>query len=94
MERFQKAPLGNCFHVEGVDDCSGEQIFDERSEQLRIVVPVVQGAGAGKEIKTVPAVLTVERAAGRAVEDCVPGAAQIRINAQRPRAICRSGVVL
>lgn len=60
MERFQKAPLGNCFHVEGVDDCSGEQIFDERSEQLRIVVTVVQGAGAGKEIKAVPAVLTVE----------------------------------
>src|SRR5690606_9189604 len=61
-------------HVERVHDAVTREVVDEDLLQGRVVVPVVERAGAGEEVDVGVAVGVVHRRADGAVEGGRPGA--------------------
>ena len=74
LERLDERLLGRGGHVEAVDDAVALEVLDERPLERRVVVPVVEHAGAGEEVEVLAAVGVDERRAARAVEDGREGA--------------------
>src|SRR5690606_12195687 len=52
-------------HVQRVHDAAAAQVVDEGLEEDRVVVPVVEGSGAGEEVEVGAAVLGLHGAARR-----------------------------
>ena len=75
LERLQERALGRGRHVQAVGDAVALDVVDQRAFQHRVVVAVVERAGAGEEVEVRVAVLVVHVAALRAVEDGGPAAA-------------------
>ena len=74
-ESGQKVALGGRVHVQRVDDPVAGQVVQQDLFERRVVVAVVERAGAGEEIQVGAAVLVIEPASCRPVEHRRPGAA-------------------
>jgi hypothetical protein len=57
MEFLQEVSLRHRVQVEAVQESAFLNIFRDGLNDMGIVVPVVQGAGAGEEVDELPAVL-------------------------------------
>ena len=75
LEALQEGALGGGGHVQAVGDAVTLQVVEQRAFEHRVVVAVVERAGAGEEVEVGVAVLVVHAAALRAVEDGGPAAA-------------------
>src|SRR5690606_37587941 len=68
-ERGQEITARSGEHVERVDDLVVREVLKQRLLQLRVVVAVVERAGAGEEVEVLGTVLRVQGGSDGAVED-------------------------
>ena len=68
LDRFQELALGGGVQVEGVGHAVGRQIRDQRIAHARVVVAIVQGAGAGEEVQVFAAIFAADPAALGGIE--------------------------
>src|SRR5699024_2622030 len=75
LEGFQELAFGSAVRVQAVHDLVVGQVVDELALQLRVVVPVVEGAGPGEEVQVGLAALVVDVASEGLVENDRPATA-------------------
>ncbi|MDF5797333.1 hypothetical protein P4203_26215 [Pseudomonas aeruginosa] len=64
----EELALGGGVQVEGVGHAVGRQIRDQRIAHARVVVAIVQGAGAGEEVEVFAAIFAADPAALGGIE--------------------------
>src|SRR5690606_1083727 len=63
VEAFQEILFGTGVHVQSVSDAIALDIIDQRLFEMRVVMAVVEGAGASEEVEIGIAVYVVQPAA-------------------------------